>query len=166
MLMKNQQTIRREDPMRVAIAMRDFSQVRQVLVAALGEDAVVECDVEMATRTGVLVANEPSIGGGNAESVAELAVSLMMILGRQIPTALQRFRERRFSGPMGRTLWGSAVVILGYGSIGQEIARRLGGFGARLIAVSRHGPESGRSDVAGGEGVERSGPQHQGMKVG
>lgn len=180
--------------MRIAIAVRGFSQVRQILSEGLGDDAVIECDasdiadvardvdiivpimtpvpeaaltggrlklvqqygvgleivdVEAATRAGVLVANVPSVGSGNAESVAELAISLMMMLGRQIPTALQRFRERRFSGPMGRALWGSTVVILGYGGIGEEIARRLGGFGVRLIVVSRHGPASGRSRDAG-----------------
>jgi phosphoglycerate dehydrogenase-like enzyme len=102
-------------------------------------------DLDAATRAGILVANVPSVGSGNAESVAELAVSLMMMLGRQIPLAQQRFRERRFSGPMGRALWGSTVVILGYGGIGEEIARRLGGFGARLIAVSRRGPDSSRA---------------------
>lgn len=102
-------------------------------------------DLDAATRAGILVANVPSVGSGNAESVAELAVSLMMMLGRQIPLAQQRFRDRRFSGPMGRALWGSTVVILGYGGIGEEIARRLGGFGARLVAVSRRGPDSARA---------------------
>lgn len=176
--------------MRIALAVRGFSQVKRILGEAFGDDRIVECDasdivevarevdvivpimtripeaalsggrlklvqqygvgleivdIDAATRAGVLVANIPSVGSGNAESVAELAVSLMMMLGRQIPTAQQRFRERRFSGPMGRALWGSTVVILGYGGIGEEIARRLGGFGARLIAVSRSGPGGGRA---------------------
>ncbi|MBK8959981.1 MAG: hydroxyacid dehydrogenase [Proteobacteria bacterium] len=102
-------------------------------------------DIDAASRAGVLVANVPSVGSGNAESVAELAVLLMLMLGRQVPLAQQRFRERRFSGPMGRALWGSTVVILGHGGIGEEIARRLGGFGARLVAVSRHGPRGERA---------------------
>lgn len=102
-------------------------------------------DIPAATRAGVLVANVPSVGSGNAESVAELAICLMMMLGRQLPAAMSRFKERRFSGPVGRALMGSTVLILGYGGIGEEIARRLSGFGTRIIAVSRHGPHGMRS---------------------
>ena len=101
-------------------------------------------DVVVATRSGVLVANVPSVGSGNAESVAELAIAHMLMLCRQIPTSFERFRERRFSSPLGECLWQSTVVILGYGGIGQEIARRLAGFGVRIIAVSRHGPSGSR----------------------
>lgn len=101
-------------------------------------------DVVVATRSGVLVANVPSVGSGNAESVAELAIAHMLMLSRQIPTSFERFRERRFSSPLGECLWQSTVVILGYGGIGQEIARRLAGFGVRVIAVSRHGPNGSR----------------------
>lgn len=101
-------------------------------------------DIPAATRARVFVANIPSVGTGNAESVAELAVAHMLMLSRDMPRALQRFRERRLSSPLGRALWGSTVVILGYGGIGEEIARRLTGFGTRVIAVSRHGPDGSR----------------------
>ena len=96
-------------------------------------------DIPAATQAGVLVANVPSVGTGNAESVAELAIAHLLMLSRQVPLAQQRFRERRFSGPMSDALWGGTVLILGYGGIGQEIARRLAGFGCKVIAVSRHG---------------------------
>ncbi len=101
-------------------------------------------DVEAATRAGVWVANVPSLGTGNAESVAELAIALMMMLGRDLPGAFARFRAGRFGAPLGQALWRSTVLILGYGGIGEEIARRLSGFDARVIAVSRHGPQGKR----------------------
>lgn len=115
--------------------------LRLVQQYGVGLDIV---DVSVATRSGVLVANVPSVGSGNAESVAELAIAHMLMLSRQIPSSFQRFRERRFSSPMGECLWQSTVVILGYGGIGEEIARRLAGFGVRIIAVSRHGPGGSR----------------------
>ena len=87
----------------------------------------------------------PSVGTGNAESVAELAVLHMLMLSRDIPTAFRRFRDRRVGSPLGDCLWTSTVVILGYGGIGEEIARRLAGFGTRIIAVSRHGPGGTRT---------------------
>lgn len=115
--------------------------LRLVQQYGVGLDIV---DVIAATRSGVLVANVPSVGSGNAESVAELAIAHMLMLSRQIPSSFKRFRERRFSSPLGECLWQSTVVILGYGGIGQEIARRLAGFGVRIIAVSRHGPDGSR----------------------
>jgi phosphoglycerate dehydrogenase-like enzyme len=102
-------------------------------------------DIRAATEAGVLVANVPSVGTGNAESVAELAIAHMLMLSRNMPLALQRFREKKFSSPLGQCLWRSTVVILGYGGIGEEIARRLAGFGVRIIAISRHGPAGSRA---------------------
>ena len=102
-------------------------------------------DIPAATQAGVMVANVPSVGTGNAESVAELAIAHMLMLSRNLPLALQRFQEQRFSSPLGQCLWRSTVVILGYGGIGEEIARRLAGFGVRIIAISRHGPAGSRA---------------------
>ncbi len=107
----------------------------------VGLDSV---DIPAATRAGVLVANVPSVGTGNAESVAELAIAHMLMLSRDIPGAFERFRQRQVGTSLGGCLWESTVAIVGYGGIGEEIARRLVGFGTRVIAVSRHGPEGER----------------------
>ncbi len=130
-------------PIVTPIPVAAFAAPRLKLVQQFGVGLDV-VDIPAATRAGVLVANVPSVGTGNAESVAELAIAHMMMLSRAIPAAFERFRERRFGAPLGHCLWRSTVVILGYGGIGQEIARRLAGFGTRIIAVSRHGPDGGR----------------------
>ena len=119
-----------------------YRSLQLVQQYGVGLDVV---DIPAATQAGVLVANVPSVGSGNAESVAELAVAHMLMLSRNMPLALQRFREQRFSSPLGECLWRSTVVILGYGGIGEEIARRLAGFGVRIIAISRHGPAGSRA---------------------
>jgi len=98
-----------------------------------------------ATRAGIPVANVPSVGSGNAESVAELAIALLLMLYRQLPLAQEKFRQGKLGAPMSDALWRSTVLILGYGGIGEEIARRLQGFGCRVIAVSRHGPTGVRA---------------------
>ncbi len=113
------------------------SRLKLVQQYGVGLDSI---DIPAATAAGVWVANVPSVGTGNAESVAELAIAHLLMLSRDMPLAFRRFRERRFSSPLGSCLWQSTVVILGYGGIGEEIARRLSGFGTRIIAVSRHGP--------------------------
>ena len=118
------------------------SRLKLVQQYGVGLDCV---DIPAATTAGVWVANVPSVGTGNAESVAELTIAHLLMLSRDMPEALRRFRERRFGSPMGRCVWGSTVLILGYGGIGEEIARRLTGFGARVIAVSQHGPAGTRA---------------------
>ncbi len=116
-------------------------RVKLVQQFGVGLDTV---DIPAATRAGVLVANVPSVGTGNAESVAELAIAHMLMLSRRIPDAIDGFRKGRIGATLGQCLWGGTVTILGYGGIGEEIARRLAGFGMKIIAVSRHGPSGPR----------------------
>jgi len=182
--------MRARTPMRIALCVRGFTRILNVLRERLPHDEIVECDatqaidvarevdvlipimtpipaaafagsrvalvqqygvglegvdIAAATAAGVFVANVPSVGTGNAESVAEFAIMLMMMLGRDLRTAKRRFSEQRFGSPLGHSLYGATVVILGYGGIGEAIARRLAGFGTRLIAVSRHGPGGARA---------------------
>ena len=119
----------------------DTPRLKLVQQYGVGLDSV---DIPAATQAGVLVANVPSVGTGNAESVAEFAIAHMLMLSRDMPLAFRRFEEQRVGSPLGTCLWHSTVVILGYGGIGEEIARRLTGFGVRIIAVSRHGPKGSR----------------------
>ncbi len=125
----------------IPAAVFEAPRLRLVQQYGVGLDSI---DIDAATRAGVLVANVPGVGTGNAESVAELAIAQMLMLSRALPTALSRFREQRLGSPLGNCLWQSTVVIVGYGGIGEEIARRLAGFGVRIIAVSRHGPAGSR----------------------
>lgn len=104
-----------------------------------GLDAI---DIEAATRNAVYVANVPAAGTGNAESVAELTILLMLALARQFPKAQESLRKGRLATPGGWTLKGRTAVIVGYGGIGREIAQRLLAFEMRVLAVSRTGPKN------------------------
>jgi len=101
-------------------------------------------DIAAATAAGVPVCNVPSVGTGNAESVAELAIAHLLMLSRDIPNAIQQFKLKKVGAPLGHCVWGSTVCIVGYGGVGEEIARRLQGFGVRIIAVSKAGPNGSR----------------------
>ena len=107
-----------------------------------GLDAV---DIAAATRHGVYVANVPAAGTGNAESVAELTLLHMLALARQFLKTQEYLLKGQLAGPGGWTLKGRTAVIVGYGGIGREIARRLQGFEMRVIAVSRSGPKTDRA---------------------
>jgi len=88
-------------------------------------------------RPGVTVTNA---GHSHAPMVAEHAVSLLTALTRRLPCfAAPQARhafDRAIALPLA-TLEESTVVILGYGGIGREIARRLKAFDATVLAIAR-----------------------------
>lgn len=103
-------------------------------------------DIPAATATGIYVANVPTAGTGNAESVAELALFFMLGLARKYRQTQESIQNRVLGSPMGQALKGKTVAIIGYGGIGQALARRLAGFEMRILAVSRRGPTPDKPD--------------------
>lgn len=95
-------------------------------------------DIDAATRAGVWVARVPSTGTGNAESVAEHALLLMLALARHLPQAFEALRARRLGEPSGIALAGKTACIVGLGSAGGALAARLSALGMRLIAVRKN----------------------------
>jgi phosphoglycerate dehydrogenase-like enzyme len=104
-------------------------------------------DIPAATQRGVYVANVPTAGTGNAESCAELTVLLMLALARQYPRAQENLQQRRLGAPLGMALKGRTAAIIGFGGIGQELAKRLSAFAMKVLAVSRRGPKPGEVPV-------------------
>ena len=98
--------------------------------AGVGVDNV---DVEAATRRGIVVANAPE---STVVSAAEHTIGLLVALSRNIPqahAALKRGRwERGRYG--GIELAGKTLGVLGFGRIGQQVARRALGLGMQVVA--------------------------------
>jgi D-3-phosphoglycerate dehydrogenase len=88
-------------------------------------------DLAAAREKGIIVTNTP---GANSVSVAELALGLMLALARQIPTAHQSVCQGKWPRLGGVSLEGKTVGILGLGSIGRQLARRLVGFDCQIMA--------------------------------
>ena len=100
-------------------------------------------DVERATELGVWVARVPGDAGGNADSVAELAVLQLLALTRRLDEARACLADGQWDArPTAGSLLGSTVAIVGLGAIGYALALRLAAFGTRLLAVRAH-PELG-----------------------
>ena len=95
-------------------------------------------DVDAATRAGVWVARIPSGGTGNAESVAEHALLLMLALARKLPQAAAAMRDGRLGEPAGSALAGKTACIVGIGAAGAVLAVRLAALNMRLIAVRKN----------------------------
>jgi len=83
-----------------------------------------------------------SMSGASAPQMAEHAVMMMLALGHHLPEVFAH--QKRAEWPSGRwnlfsplELRGSTVGIVGYGSIGRQIARLLQVFGAAVLATKR-----------------------------
>ena len=120
--------------------------LRVVGRAGVGVDNI---DIEAATRRGVLVMNTP---GGNATSVAEHTMALLLALTRSVPqlnTAIHAGRWEK-SGALGIELRGKTLGLVGLGRVGSEVARRARAFELRVLACDPYISES----VAQEAGVE------------
>lgn len=104
-------------------------KLRVVGRAGVGVDNV---DLPAATAAGVLVMNTP---GGNAISVAEHTLGLMLSMARSIPAASAstksgKWEKKKFQG---NELRGKTLGVLGLGSIGRETVKRAAAFDMRIV---------------------------------
>jgi D-3-phosphoglycerate dehydrogenase / 2-oxoglutarate reductase len=98
--------------------------------AGVGVDNV---DVDAATRRGIVVANAPE---SNVVSAAEHTIGLLVALARNIPQAYAALKEGRWERSKwgGMELEGKTLGVLGFGRIGQQVARRALGLQMRVVA--------------------------------
>jgi len=105
-------------------------------------------DIGRATELGVWVARVPGDVGGNAHSVAELAVLHLLALFRRLEDARLALREHRWeSRPTGRSLLGATVAVVGLGAVGTAVTRCLAPFGTRLLGVRARPDRGGPPEV-------------------
>ncbi|HOJ10316.1 MAG TPA: phosphoglycerate dehydrogenase [Clostridiales bacterium] len=89
-------------------------------------------DINSATENGVMVANS---AGANKESVAELAVALMLSCTRRIAWLENKLRSGTWKGlPRSRQFTGKTVGLVGFGAIAKCVARMVKGFNCKILA--------------------------------
>jgi len=110
----------------------------------------VNIDVKLATERGIPVFHTPA---RNADAVADLTLCFMLMLARHVYDAVSflkggknRFSEagdylKMYEAMTGVELYGRTVGIVGFGAIGQRVARRVLAFGARAIAYDPYLPD-------------------------
>jgi len=94
----------------------------------VGYDAV---DVEAATQRGIAVTITPGV---NRHSVAEFAMAFMLQCSRLMMQNLSVIGKGEWKHHEGRELAGSTVGIVGFGTIGKEVAQRARAFEMRVVA--------------------------------
>jgi D-3-phosphoglycerate dehydrogenase / 2-oxoglutarate reductase len=126
--------------------------------AGVGVDNV---DVDAATRRGIVVANAPD---STVISAAEQTIGLLVALARNIPQAHAALKEGNWERSRwgGVELAGKTLAVLGFGRIGQQVARRGLGLGMRVVAYD---PFVG-DDRFREAGVERAATFEQALAAG
>jgi lactate dehydrogenase-like 2-hydroxyacid dehydrogenase len=117
-------------------------QLKVVSNYAVGFDNV---DVAACTKRGVAVGNTPGV---LTETTADLAWALLMAAARRLPEGDRYVRAGKWKtwGPLlllGPDVHGATIGIVGFGRIGQAVARRAAGFGMTILYhdVQRASPE-------------------------
>src|SRR4051794_5653893 len=118
----------------VTAPMLEAGPLSLVVRAGAGYNTI---DVATASKRGIYVSNCP---GKNAIAVAELAFALLLALDRRVPDNVADLRagtwnKKEYSKARG--LYGRTLGLLGYGNIGQEVARRAHAFGMPIVVWSR-----------------------------
>jgi D-3-phosphoglycerate dehydrogenase len=129
---------------RVTAAMMDAGSLALIVRAGAGYNTI---DVAGASARGIYVSNCP---GRNAVAVAELAFGLILALDRRIPDNVAELRagtwnKKEFSKAKG--VYGRTLGLLGFGSIGQAIARRAQAFGMDVVIWSRRFEREPEADL-------------------
>jgi D-3-phosphoglycerate dehydrogenase len=127
-----------------AILVRSATQVTQELIeradrlkvigrAGTGVDNV---DIPAATRRGIVVANAPE---SNSVAAAEHTLALMLALCRNVPQAHGSLTGGAWERPRfkGTELYGKTLGVIGFGRIGQLVAKRAQGFEMDVIAFDK-----------------------------
>ncbi|CAK7263897.1 hypothetical protein SEPCBS57363_000801 [Sporothrix epigloea] len=131
--------------------------LRFIAVMAVGFDTI---DIGACAERGIRVLNSPN---SNSVAVAEHAVSMYMALRRSLVPVMRALNAGEWAaqgsvmtraymaGTPPRSCRDETVGIIGYGGVGQEVARLLGALGAKVIVSDRRGAPL-RNGSSGGNG--------------
>jgi phosphoglycerate dehydrogenase-like enzyme len=110
------------------------SRLRAIVSAIAGIDGI---DLTAATECGVVVANAQS--GESIAGMAEATVLMVLAALYDFNGAQDRIRQKLWRPPQlkARQLHGKTIGFVGLGTIGREIARLLGTWGARMQYCAR-----------------------------
>ena len=120
--------------------------LRIIANMAVGYDNI---DVEAAGERGVVVTNTPGVLD---ETTADVAFMLLLAAARRLGEGERLLRAGKWEwwGPkqlMGRDVWGKRLGIIGFGRIGQALARRAKGFGMDILYHNRSRREEAEQEI-------------------
>lgn len=115
-------------------------------------------DIEACTRRGVMVTNTPGV---LTDSVADYSMGMIVATCRRMTEGENYLRGGEWKGTflkqmLGQDVHGATLGIMGFGRIGQAIARRARGFDMKILyhSRSRAAPEAEKESGAAYVGKE------------
>ena len=123
---------------------KSLSQLPHLRVVAACRGSAVNVDVDACSAFGIPVLYAP---GRNAVAVADLTVAFIIASARKLMAASAFLKDasvtagnigkmgQAFKQFQGQELWQKTIGLIGIGAVGREVASRLSGFGARIIAA-------------------------------
>ena len=111
-------------------------ELRAISNYAVGTDNV---DLDAAGARGIPVGNTPDV---LTDATADLAFALLLALARRLPEGERDVRDGRWvtfepGHNLGAEVTGATLGIVGFGRIGQAVARRAEGFGMEILHSAR-----------------------------
>jgi len=127
----------------------ELSQQSEMVLIQTTGTGYETVDIDAASEMGIWVSYAPSDLTGNATSVAEFAVLLMLAASRDLKETLRSTQDGMAPAPrIHCSLNGKTVCIVGLGSIGSKVAELLRPFGVLLIATDEHPEKAPKGVVA------------------
>jgi D-3-phosphoglycerate dehydrogenase len=114
------------DMLRGALKLRIISRY------GVGYDAI---DLDAAKEAGVRVAVTP---GANSDSVADLAVTLLLTAARHVPYMDASIKAGDQKRPAGVEMWRKTLGVVGTGRIGKGVIKRLSGFEMNFLCYDTY----------------------------
>jgi len=119
---------------------REMMQNSSVKIIAKHGVGVDNIDLEAATELGIPVTVTPN---ANAVSVAELTIGFIFALSKKlIDLHNNLYQKRQFVSNVGLELHGKTLGVVGFGSIGKEVAKRALCLGMRVLVYDPYVEES------------------------
>ena len=118
---------------RIDAALMDAGpDLKVISQCAVGFDNI---DVAAATECGIPVGNTPGV---LTDATADFAFTLLMAAARRVGEAIDYVRQDRWKTwgltlLLGQDVYGATLGLVGFGRIGQAVARRAKGFAMRVI---------------------------------
>jgi phosphoglycerate dehydrogenase-like enzyme len=116
-----------------------IAAARDLRLIAQPAAGTANIDVAAAAARGVPVTNAP---GANAQSTAEAALMLMLMLARRVNEARAAFEARQIGAVVGSELHGKTLGIVGLGAVGRRLKAAAEGLGMRVVAVGSASPRA------------------------
>ncbi|WP_225335841.1 phosphoglycerate dehydrogenase [Halomicrobium urmianum] len=129
-----------------------FEAAPELIIVGRAGIGVDNIDIEAATDHGVIVANAPE---GNVRAAAEHSVAMAFATARSIPQAHQRLRDGEWAKGdfLGTEVNNKTLGVVGFGRVGQEVAKRLDPLGMDLVTFDPYISEE-RAERLGAELVD------------